>query len=130
MQTLESLNMSLTALKSLLSDYALRANQAEALLGRMFSDKLTPEQVAELIKTVSEQMHVRASERVVQQQALIQATLVSLEVGLQGDAEGLRATVANVVKSLTLSQSHMNASSKKTTSATTVNSENANLDPK
>jgi hypothetical protein len=73
MQTLESLNMSLTVLKSLLSDYAMRANQAEALVGKLMAEKLSPEQLTDLARTVSAQMEMRSTERAVHQQALIQA---------------------------------------------------------
>src|SRR5271156_1814624 len=113
MQTLESLNMSLTTLKSLLSDYALRANQAEAVAGRLLSDKLSLEQFGEILTLMREQMNVRANERSVQQQALIQATLISLEVAARGDDKTLRATVNEVTKQLTMAQSHMNAKATK-----------------
>lgn len=115
MQTLESLNMSLSTLKSLLSDYALRASQAEAITGRLLSEKLSPEQFREVLKTMSEQMSVRANERSVHQQALIQATLLSLESALRGDEPTLRATVQEITKQLITAQSHMNTQSKPVT---------------
>jgi hypothetical protein len=125
MQTLESLNMSLSTLKSLLSDYALRASQAEAITGRLLSEKLSPEQFREVLKTMSEQMGVRANERSVHQQALIQATLLSLESALRGDEPTLREAVREVTKQLTTAQSHMNTS----TQANTVNTDKAISNP-
>jgi len=112
MQTLESLNMSLTVLKSLLSDAAMRANQAEALVGKLMAEKLSPEQFQALAKTVSEQMEVRSKERAVHQQALIQATIISLESASRGDEANLKSTVNSVTKQLTMAQSHMNPQSK------------------
>jgi hypothetical protein len=123
MQTLESLNMSLSTLKSLLSDYALRANQAEAVAGRLMSDKLSPEQFREVLTMMREQMNVRANERSVQQQALIQATLISLEAGARGDDTLLRSTVNEVTKQLTMAQSHMNTNTPAQTKPKTVNTD-------
>jgi predicted LPLAT superfamily acyltransferase len=79
MQTLESLNMSLTVLKSLLSDYAMRANQAEAIANKLMFDKLEDSQLNVLIMSMREHMDLRSKERAVHQQALIQATVLSLE---------------------------------------------------
>jgi len=113
MQSLESLNMSLTVLKSLLSDAAMRANQAEAIVGKLMAEKLTPEQFQSLARTISEQMEIRSKERAVHQQALIQATIISLEAASQcRDEATLRTTVNSVTKQLTMAQSHMNPQSK------------------
>lgn len=124
MQTLESLNMSLSTLKSLLSDYALRATQAEAITGKLLSEKLSTEQFVSLARTMSEQMNVRAKERAVHQQALIQSTIISLEAAARGDEQMLRATVNEVTKHLTMAQSHMNTQTPRHTP--TVNNEQTN----
>ena len=127
MQSIESLNMSLSALKSLLSDYALRSTQAETMAGRLMVDKLSPEQFREILGLMREQVEVRSKERAVHQQALIQATLISLYAGLRGDEQALRTAVNDVVKQLTLAQSHMNGSPGKPSQpsqTTTVNTEN------
>jgi hypothetical protein len=110
MQSIESLNMSLSALKSLLSDYALRSTQAETMAGRLMVDKLSPEQFREVLGLLREQVEVRSKERVVHQQALIQATIISLESAARGDEQTLRTAVNEVTKQLVLSQSHMNGS--------------------
>jgi hypothetical protein len=112
MQNIESLNMSISVLKSLLSDYALRANQAEAITGRLMSDKLDDQQFKALLHAMSEQMDVRSKERAVHQQALIQATIISLEAASKEDEAKFRASVVEVVKQLVTAQSHMNPSCK------------------
>jgi len=121
MQSLESLNMSITALKSLLSDYALRANQAEAITGRLLGEKLDDQQFRSLVIAMNEQMTVRGTERAVHQQALIQATVLSLEAALRDSGDSLKAQVQEVTKQLTMSQSHMNPSARPNP-ASTVNS--------
>ena len=112
MQTIESLNMSLTVLKSLLSDYALRANQAEAITGRLLSDKLDDQQFKALVASMNDQMGVRSKERAVHQQALIQATIISLEAAVKEDEAKFRSSVVEVVKQLVTAQSNMNGSCK------------------
>ena len=138
MQSIESLNLSLSALKSLLSDYALRSSQAETMAGRLMTEKLSTEQFKEVLVTMGQHLNARSTERAVHQQALIQATLISLEAGLRGDEQTIRETVKDVVKQLTLAQSHMNGSSGSSgntgrpadqTKTTTVNTEH-NPSPK
>src|SRR5271165_1239585 len=131
MQSLESLNLSLSALKSLLSDYALRSSQAEAMAGRLMVDKLSPEQFHQVLVTMKEHLDARSKERAVHQQAVIQATILSLESSARGDEATLRTTVNEVVKHLTLAQSHMNGpvrgspgNPSQPSQTTTVNTEN------
>lgn len=128
MQTVESLNMSLTALKSLLSDYAMRSTQAETMAGRLMVDKLNPEQFRQVLGLVQEQMETRSKERAVHQQALIQATIISLESAARSDEPTLRQTVNDVVKQLTLAQSHMNGSPNNTNQAKQVQSSTVNTE--
>ena len=108
MQTLESLNMSLSVLKSLLSDYALRANQAVTITGRLLGEKLDESQFIRLPHSMNEQMDIRSKERAVHQQALIQATIISLEAGSKESDDKFRATITEVVKQLITAQSNMN----------------------
>ena len=117
MQSIESLNLSLSALKSLLSDYALRSSHAEAIAGRLLTDKLSPEQFQQVLVTMREQLEARSKERAVHQQALIQATIISLESAARGDEATLRTTVNDVCKQLILAQSKMNGSPKQTNNA-------------
>jgi len=124
MQSIESLNLSLSALKSLLSDYALRSSHAEAIAGRLLTDKLSPEQFQQVLVTMREQLEARSKERAVHQQALIQATIISLDSALRQDEASLKSTVNEVVKQLTLAQSHMNGEAKQTKPATVNNEHN------
>jgi hypothetical protein len=53
-------------------------------------------------------MDQRATERAVQQQALLQSTLITLNSALQGDEETLRGLVNKVVQQVTMTLSYMN----------------------
>lgn len=106
--TVASLELSITAFKSLVSDYAVRAKQAEQMAGRLIADNLTDEQVQALAVLVGQQLDARSTERAVQQQALLQATLIVLNAGLQGGDESLRSLVNKAVRDLTMALSHMN----------------------
>ncbi len=103
-----SLELSVAAFKSLISDYSVRAKQAEQMVGRLMGDKLTDEQVQALAVLVGQHMDVKATERAVQQQALLQSTLIVLNAALQGDDESLRSLVNKAVRDLTMALSHMN----------------------
>lgn len=103
-----SLELSLAATKSLLSDYALRTRQAEQTAALLMGEKLTDEQVKQLGQMIAGQMEQKATERAVQQQALIQSTLIVLNSALQGDEETLRGLVNEVVKQVTSALSYMN----------------------
>lgn len=103
-----SLELSLAATKSLLSDYALRTRQAEQTAALLMGEKLTDEQVKQLGQMIAGQMEQKATERAVQQQALIQSTLIVLNSALQGDEETLRGLVNKVVEQVTMALSYMN----------------------
>lgn len=92
-----SLEMTLAATKSSLSDSLLRIRQAEEMVG-LLSTGWDMKMVADIIGKHFDQ---RSTERAVQQQALIQATLVSLNTAMAADDPNLRSTVNTVVKGLT-----------------------------
>lgn len=93
-----SLQMTSSAHQNSMSEMALRAHQAEEMLALMSHD-WDMEKVAELIHKHFDQ---RGMERAVQQQAIIQTTLVSLNTALgTGDPETLKEAVNIVVKGLT-----------------------------
>ena len=102
MQSIESLNTSLSALKSLLSDYALRSTQAETMAGRLMVDKLSPEQFREVLGLLREQVAVRSKERAVHQQALIQATIITSYLRVNTVAGHLKPPKQNTPSSRTL----------------------------
>lgn len=106
--SIESLNMGLTAVKSLLSEYATRAKHAEQAAATLMQDKLGPELLRELAALINHQLDVRGTERAVQQQAILQATLVAITHATKMPDEQMRAEVNNVVIELTRSLSVMN----------------------
>jgi hypothetical protein len=103
-----SLELSLQATKSLLSDYALRTRQAEQMASALMSERLTGEQVTQLGQLIASHMDQRSTERAVQQQALLQSTLIVLNSALQGDEQTLRTLVNKVVEQATAALSYMN----------------------
>jgi hypothetical protein len=103
-----SLELSLAATKSLISNYAMRARHAEETASRLMSERLSTDQVQQLGSVIAAQMEQRANERAVQQQALLQSTLIVLNSALQGDEESLRTLVNTTVQQLTMALSHMN----------------------
>lgn len=102
-----SLELSLTATKSLLSDYSLRARQAEQTASMLMRGALTDEQLKEFAALVGQQMDVRNTERSVQQQALLQMTVVALNAALQAEGEDRTALLTNIVRDLTSAISHL-----------------------
>jgi len=103
-----SLELSLAAMKSLVSSYVLRAKQAEELAGRLLMEKLNPEQMTMLQVLVSEQIKLKAYERSIQQQAVIQATLMAVNGCLQSqDAEKQQQMLRDMVRDLTICVEHM-----------------------
>lgn len=105
MSTVESLNLSLTAHKSLLSEYALRTKQAEQLANTLLNDRVPAEVMYNLVgELMKEHSEHRASERAVHQQAVLQAALFALQqVQYTEDLEQVRSIVNNVVSQITLS---------------------------
>jgi hypothetical protein len=103
-----SLEHSLAALKSLLSDYVLRTRQAEAVASRLMSQNLTDAQVHVLATTISQQIDVRTTERSVQQQALIQATVVALNAALQTEGEQQKELLTSILRNLTTAVTTLN----------------------
>lgn len=106
-QRVESLHATITALKSLVSEYALRANQAEQLSSKLMGD-LDQIKAHEIAAMIISHMDVRSKERAVHQQALIQATLVALTSTIHQDDSTLRGVVNTVIGSLTTALGSMN----------------------
>jgi len=104
----ESLHMTVAALKSVNSEYIQRAQHAEQSVGVLMKEKLPEELLRELMMLVAGQMDQRAKERAVQQQAVLQATLVALVAATKKDDAAMRQEVQHVVQELTRSLSVMN----------------------
>jgi len=103
-----SLELSLQAMKSLLSSYVLRAKQAEQTAALLMQEKLTEAQLEVLHSTILAQLEQHSAERSVQQQALLQASLVTLNAAASSPDETCRTLVNTMLKDLTLALSHMN----------------------
>jgi hypothetical protein len=102
-----SLQLSIDSLKSLTSSYVIRAKQAEELAGRLLTERLNPEQMAELKMFIGQQMDVRSTERAVHQQAVIQATCVALTQALTLEGNVQRDMLVDILKNLTTAAAHL-----------------------
>jgi len=98
-----SLEVTMASLQSTLSDYALRARQAEELVA-LHSQNWDMESISQ---TVIRHVDQRAEERAVHQQSLIQATILALTTALKGDEQELRQLVNTVVQELTKATMNM-----------------------
>lgn len=106
-----SLELSLASMKSLVSSYVLRAKQAEELAGRLLMEKLNEQQMSMVVSLITEQIKVKAYERSVQQQAVLQATVISLNAALQTqDADEQRRILLDMLRDLTSCVEHMKPS--------------------
>lgn len=92
-----SLEMTLASLKATLSEAHARARHAEEMVALMQSN-WDMQQVADVIK---KHINQRAEERAIHQQALIQATIVSLNTALHSKEPIMNETVNTVLKGLT-----------------------------
>lgn len=106
------LEMSLNAAKSLLSDYAMRARQAEAATQLLITQKMDADGIARFATLVGSHMDLRSKERAVHQQALLQNVLAALSLVGGADEATLRSTVNNTVKQITIALGHMNIPAK------------------
>lgn len=110
---LKGLELNIRALQSLLSEYHTRTQMAEQMCSTLLNEKIPPEALlAHVVTLMGQHSEVRATERAVQQQALLQSLHMALEqVQHLGTVEEMRTAVNNIAKSLTLSLGSMNPSS-------------------
>ncbi len=101
-----SLELSLAATKSLVSDYSLRARQAEEAFARLVHG-LDKQNLFEFEAAIGRHVNVRAHERAVHQQAILQATLVAIGAALEADEESRKQILQQVFKDLTISVQHL-----------------------
>lgn len=101
-----SLELSLAAVKSLVSDYSLRCRQAEAATIALMRDGFDVEGATKFAGLVGAQMQVRSMERAVQQQAILQATLIALTSALDAEPEEKQVLLVQIHKDLTLAVKH------------------------
>lgn len=108
LSSVETLHMSLAAMQAVSSEYVQRAQHAEQAAGILMQDKLPQELLRQLTLAMVEQMNQRGKERAVQQQAVLQATLIALTAATKRDDANMRQQVEHVIKELTRALSVMN----------------------
>jgi galactokinase len=108
LSSIETLHMSLAAMQAVSSEYVQRAQHAEQAAGILMQDKLPQELLRQLTLAMVEQMNQRGKERAVQQQAVLQATLIALTAATKRDDANMRQEVEHVIKELTRALSVMN----------------------
>lgn len=111
--TPESMNLVITAQKSLLSDYSLRTRQAEEMTNQLLQDRIPTDVMLSLVTSLmNRQSDIRAVERAVQQQAILQALVLNLsQIQHLKNLPAMQAAVNSCVEQITLSLGHMNPSS-------------------
>jgi hypothetical protein len=96
-QKIAMLSMTLSSLQSNLSEYALRARQAEEMVG-VLSSSWDHAQIGAILAKHIEQ---KSQERAIHLQDIVQTTQLALQAALKSDDAGLREIVNNVTKELT-----------------------------
>jgi hypothetical protein len=112
MHSIESLNLQIASLKSMLSDLSLRARQAEQTAGHLMAqahhEKWTDLQVQTFAGIVAKHIDARAQERSVQQQAVLQTTSIALNAALkETDDRKKSRMLVNIVRELSTSVQHL-----------------------
>jgi hypothetical protein len=111
-----SLELQVAANKALVSDYAVRAQQAEQAANRAIATtqrQWTDAQVKAFAALITEHMERRAQERAIHQQAILQATLLALNEALKADAETQKAMLQTIVRETTTAVQHISNIEKK-----------------
>jgi hypothetical protein len=108
-----SLELSLAATKALVSDYALRTRQAEEAFHRLVRG-LEKSDLTEFEATLGRHINIRAHERTVHQQAILQATLIALGAALKAEPEERDQILHQMFKDLTLSVQHITTQAQRT----------------
>lgn len=107
-----NLQLSITALKSLISEYAMRATQAEQLCNTLLNEKISDSAMQTIVQSlISEHSENRGKERAVHQQAVLQSLLIALtQLKNVDDLEIIKNQVNSICGSMTLSLADMNIS--------------------
>jgi hypothetical protein len=112
MHSTESLELQVASMKSLVSDLSLRARQAEMTAGHLMAqahhEKWSDEQIHIFAGIVAKQIDARSQERAVQQQAVMQATLIAMNAALRETDEIKKSKMlVNIVRELSTSVQHL-----------------------
>ena len=113
MPSIESLELQIASLKSLLSDYVLRTRQAEQTAGELMAqahkEKWEDAQIQAFGAIIARQMDARAQERAVQQQGVLQATVIALGAAIKETDEAKKSKMlVNILRELSTSVQHLN----------------------
>lgn len=113
MPSIESLELQIAALKSTLSDYVLRVRQAEQTAGELMAqahrEKWDDDQIKAFGAIIAKQIDARAQERAVQQQGVLQATVLALGTALkEADDAKKSKMLVNILRELSTSVQHLN----------------------
>lgn len=105
-----NLQLSIVALKSLLSEYALRTKQSEQMCSMLLTEKISPEVLMNTVTLLmTEHSENRSLERAVHQQAVLQSLVIALtQLNNSESLADVLSQVNTIVQSLTLSISSMN----------------------
>lgn len=104
----EGLKVSLAAYKSLISDYSLRAKQAEAMVALLMASHPNHEALSvSLVNTLREHLDTRGLERSTQLLGVLQTTLLALTEIRKGISStplvDIESELTTIVKALTVS---------------------------
>lgn len=113
MPSIESLELQIASLKATLSDYVLRVRQAEQTAGQLMAqahkEKWEYAQIQEFAAIVAKQIDARSQERAVQQQGVLQATVLALSAALKEQEETKKSKMlVNILRELSSSVQHLN----------------------
>lgn len=95
-----ALQLSLQAYKSLISDYALRARQAEDMVKLLMSDIPAEVRTTAIVEKIKVHIELRELERATQYLGILQMTRLSLTSMLQRNPEDTQ--LIEIVKALTV----------------------------
>jgi hypothetical protein len=110
-----TLELTLAATKALVSDWALRAKQAEQAVGMLSAaatSTWTDEQMKAFAALIGQHMDQRARERSVHQQAVLQATALALTHAIKAEGEEQQQMLRDALRDVTTAITHGKVPSK------------------
>ena len=101
-------SLTITALKAVVSDYAIRAKQAEEMCSTLLNEKIGELQLLPMITSLmTDHTESKAKEKAIHQQAVIQSILFTLESSRNLPELELRNAVNKLVRIVIMSNGHM-----------------------
>lgn len=117
-----ALQLSIDALKSMVADYALRTKQAEELAGRLLMDA-DEKLKATIGEVITHQMSLRANDRAVHLQAVLNTSCLALNAALKIEGEEQRTMLIQILKDMTLASDNAQRVPKDSTKNRDTNSQ-------